>query len=51
MTRSVFVCSSPEIQRERIIKRNGDMAERFFNEWIPLENRYFEAFDIRENAI
>ena len=47
---SVFVCSSPEIQRERIIKRNGDMAERFFNEWIPLENRYFEAFDIREKC-
>lgn len=47
---SVFVCSSPVLQRERILKRNGDMAERFFNEWIPLENRYFEAFDIREKC-
>lgn len=47
---SVFVCSTPEIQHERILKRNGDMAERFFNEWIPLENRYFEAFDIREKC-
>ena len=47
---ALFVCSSPEVQRERILKRNGDMAERFFNEWIPLENRYFEAFGIREKC-
>lgn len=43
---SVFLKISDEAQRERIVKRNGEMAHRFFNEWIPLEKRYFEGFDI-----
>lgn len=44
---SVFLDISPEKQRERILKRNGaDMAQRFFNEWIPLETKYFEGTDI-----
>ena len=41
---SVFLEISPELQMERIKKRNTPaMAERFFTEWIPLEARYFEA--------
>ncbi len=47
---SVFVCSSPETQRERIKKRNPSMAENFFEKWIPLENRYFSAFGIKEKC-
>lgn len=44
---SVFLKISPELQRERIIKRNGErMAERFFCEWIPLESVYFEKLNI-----
>lgn len=42
----VFMSISPERQRERVIAREGERAERFFSEWIPMENRYFEAFDI-----
>lgn len=43
----IFLSVKPEIQLNRIRKRNGDkMLERFKNEWIPMENRYFEAFDI-----
>lgn len=35
---------SPDLQRERIIMRNGvEMAQRFFDTWIPLEERYFNA--------
>jgi len=26
------------------------MLERFKNEWIPMENRYFETFDIAKKA-
>ena len=38
----------PEQQRSRIMKRNSPtFAQRFFNEWIPLENRYFTETDIR----
>ena len=34
------------LQRQRIQARNPDKLERFLNEWIPLENNYFEACDI-----
>ena len=43
---TVFLRQSPEIQRRRILRRNGEtVAQRFFTQWIPLEERYFEAFD------
>ena len=46
---SVFLEISPDLQRERILKRNTPkMAERFFNEWIPLENTYFSKMNIKE---
>ena len=45
---AVLLDISPEHQRARIIKRNPPfLAERFFGEWIPLENRYFEKTSIR----
>lgn len=35
-------------QRERIRKRNGEgMLKRFMEEWIPMENQYFETYGIR----
>lgn len=43
---SAFLRISPELQRARIQRRNGPEArERFFNTWIPLEQRYFDATD------
>ncbi len=43
---SAFLRISPALQRSRIQKRNTpDFAERFFNLWIPLEQRYFEKTD------
>ena len=48
---SVFLDVSPELQRERILKRNSPhMAERFFNEWIPLERLYFSDLRVRERC-
>ena len=45
----VFLDVTPELQRARILKRNSpEMAERHFSTWIPMEERYFDAFDIRE---
>lgn len=44
----VFLDIDEEIQAGRIRRRNGEMAERFFKEWIPLENHYFENCDVRE---
>jgi thymidylate kinase len=44
---SVFLNVSPDVQRERIKKRNSPaMAERFFGEWIPLEERYFSQMQV-----
>ena len=43
---SVFLSITPQLQRKRIEKRNSpDMAQRFFDTWIPLERTYFEATD------
>ena len=44
---SVFLDISPELQRDRISRRNTpEKAKRFFAEWIPMEQAYFAAFDI-----
>ena len=43
---SVFLSITPQLQRKRIEKRNSpEMAQRFFDTWIPLEHTYFEATD------
>ncbi|MBE6932551.1 MAG: phosphoribulokinase [Ruminococcaceae bacterium] len=48
---SLFLETSPELQKKRIHKRNSpEMAERFFTQWIPLEHRYFDAFQIKERC-
>ena len=48
---SVFLDISFDRQKERILKRNGaQKAERFFQEWIPMEQKYFEAFRVREKC-
>lgn len=47
-----FFCGiDPEKQLERIRLRNGvEMLNIFKNKWIPMENRYLEAFGIREQS-
>ena len=48
---SVFLDISPELQKKRISVRNSpEMAERFHNEWIPLEERYFREWNIKEKC-
>ncbi|MBE6631609.1 MAG: hypothetical protein E7623_02785 [Ruminococcaceae bacterium] len=48
---SVFLQIDPEKQKKRILKRNGEsMAQRFFNEWIPLEQKYFDAFHVKSKC-
>ena len=48
---SVFLDVESDTQRNRIRKRNSPpMAERFFTEWIPLEERYFDHTDIRSRC-
>ncbi len=41
---SVFLKIPPRLQRDRILERNApEEAKLFFERWIPLEERYFEA--------
>ncbi len=48
---SVFFDVDSEEQIFRIRKRNGqDMLRKFQEEWIPMEEKYIEAFDIMEKA-
>lgn len=48
---SVFLDIEPELQMQRVIKRGGEeKAKQFASRWIPMENRYFEAFNIKEKC-
>jgi len=50
-TISVFLDISADEQKKRILKRNSpQLAKRFFSEWIPLENRYFQCCDIKNKC-
>ena len=48
---SLFLDIDPNLQRERILKRNSPpFAKRFFEEWIPLENEYFTQTRAKERC-
>jgi len=46
----LFLSVSAQVQRQRILKRPSFLHKRFFEEWIPMENRYFTGFRIPEKA-
>lgn len=47
----VFSTVDADEQMRRILRRNGEgMAEMFRTRWIPMEERYFSHFGIREKA-
>lgn len=37
---------SPEVQRQRIASRDPEKFDAFESKWIPLEEKYFAAFDV-----
>lgn len=47
---SIFLEVSEQLQKERILKRPVHLHARFFNEWIPMENNYFEAFNVKASC-
>ena len=48
---SIFLDVEPNLQKERILKRNTPpFAKRFFEEWIPLENAYFTQTRAKERC-
>ncbi len=49
---SVFLDIAPDLQRERILKRTpSPVTTRFFEEWIPLENKYFIETGAKERCL
>lgn len=48
----VFLDVSSELQIERIRSRNGEAKlKTFLSTWIPLENDYFEKFEIKRKSM
>ena len=45
-----FLTVSPELRRSRILERPAFLHQKFFEFWIPLEQEYFKAFSIQEQA-
>lgn len=46
----IFMTVDPVEQMRRIAARNGSYAAVFREKWIPLEERYFSAFDLESNC-
>ena len=46
----IFLTVTPQLQRERILRRPAFLHQRFFEEWIPMENHYFDHFQISRNC-
>lgn len=47
----IFLTVDPQIQRQRILKRNGEeKLQDFISKWIPLEEHYFSALSIQEQC-
>lgn len=46
----VVLTVDEETQKDRIRNRPAHLQEVFFTRWIPMENRYLEAFSLAEKA-
>ena len=47
----IFIEIDKNLQKNRILDRNGPkMWERFNNEWIPMEDKYFHTFSIPDKS-
>ena len=47
----VLLTLSVELQRERILKRNGEfILSRYEKEWLPLEKNYFDSYKLWESC-
>lgn len=45
-----FLDIDKETQKERVLRRNKDNADAFFSKWIPMEEKYFSEFNIKDKC-
>lgn len=46
----IFLTCSKEEQKERLLLREGERLHFYLDRWIPMEERYYEAYDIPSAA-
>lgn len=46
----IFLTITPELRRQRILERPPFLHQRFFEQWIPMEQQYFDTFGIESKA-
>lgn len=46
----IFLDIDKETQKERVLRRNKDNADAFFGKWIPMEEKYFSEFNIKDKC-
>ena len=46
----ILLTVSTETQRQRILERSPFLHRRFFDEWIPMENRYFQTLPAQSDS-
>lgn len=46
----ILLTVDPEVQHTRVLERPAFVQERFFTQWIPMENAYLEHFQIADKA-
>ena len=47
---TIFLDIDQDEQKERLMKRSPHLYNRFIHEWIPLENKYFNTFNIKDKV-
>ena len=47
---TIFMQIDKDEQHRRLKERNPELYERFLSEWIPMESKYFEAYNILEKC-
>lgn len=46
----ILLTVDKETQRQRILERPAFLHKRFFEQWIPMENRYLEGFGVFDRS-
>jgi uridine kinase len=47
---SIFLSVEPEVQKRRILRRDDWLHNRFFEEWIPMEQKYFTETQAKQRC-